>query len=578
MVVFAFAAAAAVAADTWLAAGFAVEEALGARISSEVLAVDDECQASSSSACSASALQRRSRLLGDAPRPAEVERRFFVWLSDIHMDTTYGVPRSFGSDAAACVFGCHGKDDCPTMVSTHNTSDHPFGMYGCDPPDTLWKSAVEAAHEASGGAELVLFTGDFTRHGTEHMPHPWSDVINTIGSAKEIFVEAFKALTDERKVLMGTLGNNDVPSDYEVNITDTPTNAWYAAVDDKLKTILPISSGEGSRDYSYGGYFASDFGRVRIINLQTLIYSQWHTPAEPVPDDPFGQLAWLRSELEAAVKQSRPVWIAGHIPPGTETFSYTSLWRPKYVQAYLDIVQDPRLGRTIAGQFFGHCHAEEVRILPKAPADAGPVLIMGAASPIFHNNPSFRLVEYDRHSGRILNVKVYFAELPPKGDQPKWQFGYDFAGAYPALQASILREGGMTNAGVINFVSDLHRSWQESGALFDIYAVWYKTRMNSDMRCAADPSRNGPDVVSADTKRRYIGKYLCGVNITTSEAFDSCAVAFSLPVEKLAPAALEKGSELAYWRDAHKQHWSTIATAQDLELVKKQCGHMIENA
>ncbi len=29
-----------------------------------------------------------------------------------------------------------------------------------------------------------------TRHGTQIMPHPWSDVINTIGNATELLAEA----------------------------------------------------------------------------------------------------------------------------------------------------------------------------------------------------------------------------------------------------------------------------------------------------------------------------------------------------------------------------------------------------
>lgn len=34
--------------------------------------------------------------------------------------------------------------------------------------------------------------------------------------------------------------------------------------------------------------------------------------------------------------------IVGHISPGIETFAYTELWYPQYVEAYLEIVQDCR--------------------------------------------------------------------------------------------------------------------------------------------------------------------------------------------------------------------------------------------
>merc|ERR1712232_400959 len=138
------------------------------------------------------------------------------------------------------------------------------------------------------------------------------------------------------------------------------------------------------------------------------IYSVWHTPASShLPEDPFEQMAWLRQRLEAASAEGRSVWIVGHIPPGMETYGYTELWHQQYVKAYLNLVEDPKLGGCIAAQLFGHVHAEEIRVLPRAPPGAGPVLLMGAISPIFHNNPSFRLVEYDASTGRMLDYTDY---------------------------------------------------------------------------------------------------------------------------------------------------------------------------
>ena len=86
---------------------------------------------------------------------------------------------------------------------------------------------------------------------------------------------------------------------------------------------------------------------------------------------------------------------AGHIPPGIETFGYTALWYSNYLKTYRAIVTDHV--KTIAAQLFAHVHADEFRLLPGGGGGGGggggPIITTGAISPVYNNNPSFKLVE-----------------------------------------------------------------------------------------------------------------------------------------------------------------------------------------
>jgi len=328
--------------------------------------------------------------------------------------------------------------------------------------------------------------------------------------------------------------------------------------------------------YSYGGFFETEVGGLRILSINTLIYSVLHRPPAPAPEDPFGQLAWLRSRLERTAAEGRRAWIVGHIPPGTETYSYTPLWRSQYVQAYLDLVEDPLLGSAIAAQLFGHVHADEFRVLPHAPPGAGPVLLTGALSPIYDGNPSFRLVEYDGASGKLLNIKVFWAQLPSEGGVLDWRFGYDYLSAYPTLRQAARRDGGLTNGAFASFSRSLWQSQMTRGEEFGTFADWYLTQAGSDLRCCVlEPAITY--VVTLATKQRYMGMLSCGMNITTDEQFDSCAQPHSIE----AYTKWYLSSMSADWpgyREARKNLWKNIATEPEQAEVHKGCGHMVSVA
>jgi sphingomyelin phosphodiesterase acid-like 3 len=430
--------------------------------------------------------------------------KFFVWLSDIHVDPFYG------SEGQQCNSTRHPPEQLAANL---------FGTMGCDPPYALMESASAAAAEAVGGsAEFVLFTGDFVRHGQSSMPEPEADVLGTIANVSSILGQAFPDLLGKFHIVAGALGNDDSPQDYYLNITtNMPSNPWLTQVGETFlreRALAPEFEGL----YDYGGYFERQLGGLTILTINTIIYSVNHWPvAEELPEDPFLQFSWLRERLQHAAREKRAVWIMGHIPPGMETYHYTELWHPQYMEAYLALVQDPELGAVVAAQLFGHLHADEFRLLPQPPAGSGPILLTGALSPIYDNNPSFRVVEYDSVSGRLLNYSVYYANMTEGSQEPQWSLGYSALPSYPTLasSAAVLEEaagpGHLSGASYRSLAEKL----AEGGEEWDTYVNWYKTRIpNALDRCAG---------TEADEKQACISSYVCALVIGSQPDYEACA-------------------------------------------------------
>jgi len=97
------------------------------------------------------------------------------------------------------------------------------------------------------------------------------------------------------------------------------------------------------------------------------------------------------------------------------------------------------------------------------------------------------------------------------------------------------------------------------------------------LQCASDPAEKGPDGLSEATKRRYFGKYLCGLTISTPEGFDKCAGEYSLSVVVL-PEYSQFATSGLFYREARMRHWSSVATVEEQVRLDKACSHMAKEA
>ncbi|KNC78870.1 hypothetical protein SARC_08717 [Sphaeroforma arctica JP610] len=204
------------------------------------------------------------------------------------------------------------------------------------------------------------------------------------------------------------------------------------------------------KTFKKGGYYVREVphqvtgSRLHLVVLNTVMYSTKLRPAVQSVKDPYGQLEWMDSVLQGIRESGGTAWIIGHIPPGKDTFARKPQWVDRYVHKYLHIVSEYRYGGfcyvhkfmrivseykdLITAQLFGHTHSDEFRAfperdynthesasgphnrhhMPKGPPKV-PILIGGAVSPLFGNNPSYRVVEYHRKTSELKYREICIA-------------------------------------------------------------------------------------------------------------------------------------------------------------------------
>ena len=161
----------------------------------------------------------------------------------------------------------------------------------------------------------------------------------------------------------------------------------------------------------------------------------------------------MKSQLQRVAASSSNiagVYLAGHIPPSIGSYRHSQLWHEEYLQEFSTILQDYAKGKytpqrdttarppPILGNFYGHVHTEEFRLLqyglegeengiPDATTNSSntnsstatttseplvvPVLVTSSITPIYGSNPSYRLVEYSDETGALLDYKTHYLDL-----------------------------------------------------------------------------------------------------------------------------------------------------------------------
>jgi sphingomyelin phosphodiesterase acid-like 3 len=84
--------------------------------------------------------------------------------------------------------------------------------------------------------------------------------------------------------------------------------------------------------FKIGGYFFHDFGTVRILFLNSVLYSTSRTRSgDP---DPFGQFAWIEKVADEAKKSGMVIGTIMHIPSGVQKVNAKAGWYPEYRARY----------------------------------------------------------------------------------------------------------------------------------------------------------------------------------------------------------------------------------------------------
>lgn len=210
----------------------------------------------------------------------------------------------------------------------------------------------------------------------------------------------------------------------------------YSHLADEWARWLPADAVNSVKNY--GAYTASPAPGFRIISLNTnFCYTMNFYLYGALKDyDPFGELKWFISQLQAAEDAGERVWVIGHVSPSqTDCIQNWSALYYQVVQRYSPHV--------IAEQFFGHSHYDEFAISygPGAKNAQNAILtswIAPSVSPYTDLNPGFRLYKVDTGNWNVYDSNTYVADLSKAatwdatGATPDWHLEYSAREAYGA--------------------------------------------------------------------------------------------------------------------------------------------------
>ena len=204
---------------------------------------------------------------------------------------------------------------------------------------------------------------------------------------------------------------------------------------------VPIVFAAGNNDYPEEDYCAMDSGyfartlnskgkKIRIIALNTVPYSpsdRCEAGKKIRQHDLDDQMTWLDGQLQQIGKDEKAILIM-HIPPGKDGFKSArslSLWSDSATlngrtvqQQFLDIVAAHK--DKIAGILAGHSHKDGLRMLYNADTAAGVLLAVPSISPVYNNNPGFKMIAYDPSSLEWTNCVTYYTDLDDYMHTGKW--------------------------------------------------------------------------------------------------------------------------------------------------------------
>lgn len=464
--------------------------------------------------------QQRAAALLHADEQIDGVSGTFLQISDVHLDAWYNESLSrqcFCSNMPAATPGLS-KSDVATCSAS--STGNRFGQHGCDTPLALLQSTFEAAAAKAppGGYDWVFITGDLVRHRMLQLPaeaRP-AEVRRIMQITLDLLGQHFPSATVHHGLGhdIFTTGNADFPGNYNVSVTD-PTredNPWFAS----LTPLLFHQSGDGrvSHDassllggdkkntFARGGYFAERLtDSLYVVSLNTVIYSR-----QQRSDDPFDQFQWLRTFLQglraralnATSASAVPrALILGHIPPVVNNFHFQEQWQELYSKLYWEIIS--QYADLIAGQLFAHLHTPLFRLLPQQ-GFLTPLFVAGSVSPVYENNPSFRVWRYE--GSHLLDYTDYFGHL--RSDGPQDVFSFD-------KQFSACKMFNLSSLAVSEWRSRVYDRMGSDDS------IWRRYMMSSHVT-----TESGPQFEAALTSRNFRDKTVCSVGFVHYDQFQRC--------------------------------------------------------
>ncbi|MGA9565174.1 MAG: metallophosphoesterase [Candidatus Korobacteraceae bacterium] len=340
------------------------------------------------------------------------------------------------------------------------TTPTTFSPYGSDTNWWLLKSAMKQLPATLRHPTLVMVTGDFLAH---NFPANYQSATHDADPehyrAFVLKTVEFLALELQRNFpgtkIFITPGNNDNDcGDYTIEANGDFLNNTagvarnLAGGDDRFAASWKALGSFNVPHPTLPG--------VRIFSLNSIFLSQKYQALSsahgcaPVSSTAAADLLqWLEQNLAAAAQANQKVWLMFHIPPGIDGYasamkqqsqikggapdnadtcgsSIVPMWVPEWTAKFDSLLA--KYHSTVIASFAAHTHSDDYRLIGAAGPEREFVLMNPAISPIYSQNPGFRVVSYNRNGVVTDQSTYYLTNLPVASAKQKgrWKKEYTF--------------------------------------------------------------------------------------------------------------------------------------------------------
>ncbi len=385
----------------------------------------------------------------DAQQAKAGSRDKFLLASDIHFNPMAD---------AALVAELAAADPSRWETILQRTQPATFSPYGQDTNWWLLQSALDQMRKTLPHPAFVMYTGDLLAHDFPRTyrnathdndpEHYRAFVLKTV----EFLALEFRKRFPDAKVLL-TPGNNDEDcGDYSI----APAGTFLSDTAGLARELAGADAAFASDWKALGSYNVPHptVAGVRILSLNSIFFSnKYHatsfskgcaTVESTAASDLFN---WLKTNLAAAQQSKQKVWLMFHIPPGIDGYSTTHnyaapagnsataggacnpivpMWVPNWTQQVDELMEE--FQSTVIASFAGHTHNDDFRLVNTAGVNKAFVLIDPPISPIYDQNPSFRVVTFDRDGWLADQTTYYLTNLKQASSKVlgKWKKEYQF--------------------------------------------------------------------------------------------------------------------------------------------------------
>ncbi len=384
--------------------------------------------------------------LGSASAANSARQKVLI-ASDIHFNPM--ADASLGTQLA-------GTEPAQWQAILDKTTPRRFSPYGQDTNWWLLQSSLDQMRKTMPHPAVFLILGDMLAH---HFPKTFRDTThdNDLQHYRAFVLKTMQFLAlqlrqrwPDTQILI-TPGNDDGDcGDYAIEaggafLSDTaPIMRDLAKADDKAAddwkalgsyTLQPAAL-PGVTIVSFNSVFFSE-------NYETRSFQ--HSCEEVQSNSPGHELAWVSRTLGAAQQAHQKVWLMYHIPTGIDGYASTHghnrtcaanvlpLWVPEWTVKFVSDVIGYQ--STVAASFAGHTHRDSFQVVLEGEKPAAFVLIDPPISPIYDQNPAFRVADVDGSEVRDVTT-YYLTNLTTAGakQRGKWKKEYVFSREWKVKQ------------------------------------------------------------------------------------------------------------------------------------------------